>query len=416
MKALLVGTYGAGEQEICVEHLHELAQLADTYGVEAVEQMACPLRKVDKATYIGSGKLQEILERAEELDVDMVIFDDELKPSQQRNLEKKLDRDVLERTEVILGVFFKHAKSREAHLQIEMAEIDYQMPRLKRLWTHLSRQRGGGLAVKGEGEKQIELDKRMLQHKRVRLAKELQEVRQHRQTQRHGRERQGMPTLAIVGYTNAGKSTLLNALTDAGVLVEDQLFATLDTTTRRFELPNNQPILLIDTVGFIRKIPHQLVEAFKGTLEEAAYADILVHVIDASAPMAVEQAEETIKVLEELGCHDLPTITVLNKVDQPSKNLLRLRTLYPKTVQVSALERTGFDELQELMIKELAFLRKEVLVRIPQSEYALVSELMEHGEVLYQEYEDNDVILKVRVPTDLLYKVEEYVYTPAATA
>ncbi len=409
-RAMLIGCYSGGDEKpVCEEHLVELSRLADTFGIEAVESHPCPVRKINRSTYIGKGKLAELVERAQELKVEYVIFDEELAPSQQRNLEEAFGIMLLERTEVILGVFDLHARTKEARLQIELAQVRYMFPRLKRLWTHLSRQRGGGLAVKGKGEQQIELDRRQLSARMTRLESELKEVKRQRATQRHSRKRTGIPTFSIVGYTNAGKSTLLNALCDAGVLVEDQLFATLDTTTRKFTLPNNQEILLTDTVGFIRKIPHQLVAAFKSTLEEAKYGDVLLHVVDASHPLAYEQAEATIEVLKELEAFDKPTITVLNKSDAGNQGMaMRLRTIYPKTVQISAIEKTGFDQLLQLMEEELALLRQETHLRIPQSDYALVSEVMEKGEVLEKEYEGNDVVLKVRLPSDLMYKVEDY--------
>ncbi len=318
---------------------------------------------------------------------------------------------MLDRTELILDVFAQRAQTKEARLQIELAKIRYQMPRLKRLWTHLSRQvSAGGGFTKGEGEKQIELDKRMLRDRITRLQREMDTVRQHRKTQRRARTRAGVPTFGIVGYTNAGKSTLLNALTNAEVLVEDRLFATLDTTTRKFTLPNNQQILLIDTVGFIRKIPHTLVAAFKSTLEEAIHTDVLIHLIDASSPNAMEQAEATIEVLGQLGVSDQPIITALNKIDQceDQKMLKRLRINYPHTVEISALQRRGFNDLVQQMIVQIENLRKVVKLRIPQNQYALVSELMSKGRVITTEYEENDVLMEVEIPAVLEQKITPF--------
>jgi GTPase len=409
-KVLLVGCYlRARDLPVCEEHLDELSRLVDTYGADTAGRAPCSLRAIDRSTYLGKGKIEELKAEADMLDVDAIIWDEELSPGQQRNLEEVFKRDVLERREVILGVFQKHARTKEAHLQVELAQVRYELPRLKRLWTHLSRQRGGGLAVKGAGEKQIELDRRMLTDKAAHLTAQLKEVQQHRKTQRQAREKAGIPTFAIVGYTNAGKSTLLNALTEAGVLVEDQLFATLDTTTRKYVLPNKQEILLIDTVGFIRKLPHQLVAAFKSTLDEAVYADILLHVIDASSSVAHEQGAATLEVLKELGAAGKPTLTLLNKCDAADPNMvMRLRTLHTKTVQISAKEGTGFKDLAERMMAELAALRQEVRLRIPQAEYALVSELIRSGEVIDQEYEENDILLHIRIPSVLVGKVEPY--------
>ena len=297
-----------------------------------------------------------------------------------------------------------------------MAKVKYEAPRLKRLWTHLSRQQGtsgsggGGGYLKGEGEKQIEIDRRILKRKIDQLKGEIEEVHAHRDTQRLSRERSAIPIFAIIGYTNAGKSTLLNALTDAGVFVEDKLFATLDTTTRKFTLKNNQDILLIDTVGFIRKLPHLLVAAFKSTLEEAMEADILLHLVDASHPMAEEQAETTHEVLKELGAGKKPIITVLNKMDQVSSPSLvhRLRMSYPRNVLISALKREGFEELQEAMIQEMGRQRKVITVRIPQKEYKVVSEIIRSGKILHQDYEENDVVMKVDVPVPLANKLSSY--------
>jgi GTP-binding protein HflX len=416
-RALLVSTYhGSAQRKICEEHLDELALLAKTYGVETAHKEPCAIRKFDASIYVGKGKLEELQQIADEKQVDLVIFDDEITPAQQRNLQKAFNRPVMDRTEVILGVFAQRAQTKEARLQIELARVKYEAPRLKRMWTHLSRQQGtsgsggGGAYLKGEGEKQIEIDRRILKRKIDQLQKEIEEVRAHRDTQRISRVRSGIPVFAIIGYTNAGKSTLLNALTDAGVFVEDKLFATLDTTTRKFTLPNNQEILLIDTVGFIRKLPHLLVAAFKSTLEEAIEADILLHLIDVSHPMAEEQAATTHEVLKELGAGQKPIITVLNKIDKaPSPSLIhRLRMTYPKNVQISALTHAGFDELQEIMIQELSRQRQLINVRIPQSEYAVISEIMRVGHILRQEYEDNDVVLQVDVPVPLANKLSSY--------
>jgi GTP-binding protein HflX len=415
-KAFLISVYqGSAQKKTCEEHLEELTLLADTFGLVSIGQEACPLRKYDASTYIGKGKLEELTIKAQELSADLIIFDDEISPAQQRNLEKAFKLPVMDRTEVILGVFGQRAQTKEARLQIELAQIKYEAPRLKRLWTHLSRQQGtsgsggGGAYLKGEGEKQIEIDKRILRRKIDLLQKEIAEVKGYREIQRLSRNRNEIPVFAIIGYTDAGKSTLLNALTHANVFVEDKLFATLDTTTRKFTLPNNQDILISDTVGFIRKLPHTLVAAFKSTLEEALEADILLHLIDASHPMAEEQAATTYEVLKELGAKK-PIITVLNKIDRSEHPSIihRLRMSYPKNVMISALNRQGFDELLEKMITELQLLRQTVHFRIPQSDYATVSEIMRVGKVLQQDYAENDVLLKVDVPLSTANKFLRY--------
>lgn len=414
-RAYIIGTHGSHiPKEECIEHLEELERLCDTFGYEVVQKVECPLRKIDPGTFLGKGKLQELLEDATEKKAQVIIFDDEIQPKQQRNLEQHFNLPVIDRTELIIEVFAKAAKTREARLQVELAKVRYQLPRLRRLWTHLSRQAGtgGGGYLKGEGEKQIEIDRRLVRKRIDQLQKTIQEVRKQRNTQRSARLRSGIPAFAIVGYTNSGKSTLLRALTEANVLVEDKLFATLDTTTRKYTLPNRQQVILIDTVGFIRKIPHTLVAAFKSTLEEAVYTDILLHLIDVSHPKAEEQAEETHKVLEELGAKDRPTITVLNKIDAcPDQGAIcRFRIKYPNTVQISALTGAGLTDLLDKMIEVIQSLRKVVHLRIPQSHYALVSELMEQGHVISQEYEGNDILLEVEIASELEHKVLPFVH------
>lgn len=417
-RALLVGVYYSGkEKEECANYLHELEGLCHTFGLEVTLQVPCAIKKIDAGTYLGKGKLDELVLAVQETSANVIIFDDEISPSQQRNLEKIFQKPVMDRTELIIEVFAQRAQTREARLQVELAKVKYQFPRLKRMWTHLSRQTGtgsggGGAYLKGEGEKQIEIDRRLLKRRVDQLNQAIKEMHAQRETQRSQRMRTRIPTFAIVGYTNAGKSTLLNALTQANVLVEDKLFATLDTTTRKFILPNRQEILLIDTVGFIRKIPHTLVAAFKSTLEEAVHTDILLHLIDVSNPAAEVQAEATLLVLKELNAIHQPVITVLNKIDQ-CKNpslLHRLRIKYPKTVQISALNKTGFDHLLEVMTQEISTLRKQFKLRIPQSHYALVSELMREGRVIFCDYEDNDILLHIEVPGRFEHKVRTFIH------
>jgi GTP-binding protein HflX len=346
--------------------------------------------------------------------VDVIIFDDEISPSQQRNLERLFKKTVMDRTEVILGVFADRAQTKEAQLQIELAKVSYDMPRLKRMWTHLSRQAGSvggaGAYLKGEGEKQIEIDKRLLQRRYDRLVEELELVKESRRTQRQKRLRSEIPTFAIIGYTNAGKSTLLNSLTDAKVFVEDKLFATLDTTTRQYTLPNNQDVLLIDTVGFIRKLPHLLVAAFKSTLEESLEADILLNLVDVSDHQADLHAATTYEVLKELNVKDKPIITLLNKVDvcQDPMMIQKLKIQYPKNVTISALTKEGFDELFDLMVKEISHIRTSLVLRIPQSRYDLVADVIKYGRIQRQDYEENDVILYVELPKIMAARLKKY--------
>jgi GTP-binding protein HflX len=297
------------------DSLTELTELAATAGGEVIGNGSQKLEAPIAGTFIGSGKAGELARHCQSNQVDTVIFDEELSPAQSRNLEKVFECKVLDRTALILDIFAQRARTREGKLQVELAQLQHLLPRLTRFWGHLSRQKGG-IGMRGDGETQLETDRRRVQDRIARISRELEEVRQHRQTQREGRQRHLWPLASIVGYTNAGKSTLLNALTGAATLAEDMMFATLDPTTRRLRLPSNQSVLLTDTVGFIRKLPHRLVEAFKATLEEVVRADLLLHVVDISHPQAEEQILAVNAVLEEIGAAGKPTLMVFNKTDR----------------------------------------------------------------------------------------------------
>ncbi len=413
VSCLLVGVYFSGKSSAsCQEHLEELKALATTFGFVETSFILCPVKALNAGTFIGKGKVEEIAKKVEEEKIEVVIFDDEITPNQQKNLEEVIKRPVINRTELILEIFAKRAHTKEASLQIELAKNKYLIPRLRRMWTHLERQRtgaggAGSGAFRGAGEQQIEVDRRILKDRISLLENEIEEIRRIRDVQRSLRLSSQIPTFAIVGYTNAGKSTLLHALTEADVLIEDKLFATLDTTARQFILPNRQKIVLIDTVGFIRKLPHTLVAAFRSTLEESLYTDILLHLIDVSHPAAMEQAEATLHVLSELGVKDKTIITVLNKVDrcEDPEILKKFRLTYPRTVAISALHQTGFQELQDLMIEAISSLRAHVHLRIPQSNFALASELMREGRVISSEYVENDIVLDIEIPARLQHKV-----------
>ncbi|MBN2479190.1 MAG: GTPase HflX [Parachlamydiales bacterium] len=413
-KALLIGTYTSGkDKHICFEHLDELERLADTYGLKTFHKLSCPIKKVESATYLGSGKVEEIKTYINENDIDIVIFDIDIAPHQQRNLEKIFQKTVIDRTELILGVFAIHARTKEAKLQVKLAQAKYEFPRLKRMWTHLSRQRTGGAKggfLKGEGEKQIEIDKQILKTKISALEKQIDDLKKHRDILRKKRAKTSIPTFAIVGYTNAGKSTLMNALTDAKVLVEDKLFATLDTTTRKYVLPNSQEILLVDTVGFIRKLPHNLIAAFKSTLEEVIYSDFLIHLIDVSSPSCIDEAKASLEVLKELNALEIPVITCLNKIDLlKDRSILNyFRINFKKTVEISALTKQGFDDLINKFVQEISDMRKIVKLKIPQSYYKIVSELIKEGRVISLDYEENDVLLEIEIPKTLLRKVSDF--------
>lgn len=415
--AILVGSYAfSSERSLCKEHIDELESLSNTYGFEVVSKNPCPLRKIEASTYLKRGKIEELVALADEKKADVVIFDDEIAPNQQRHLETHFKRPVIDRTELILEIFSKRAQTREAKLQVELAKSEYQLPRLKRLWTHLSRQVASGKGfLKGEGERQIELDRRMVRDRISRLKKEIQEVRKERHLQRRARLRSKIPTFAIIGYTNVGKSTLLRALTQADVLVEDKLFATLDTTTRSFTLPDRQKVLLIDTVGFIRKIPHSLVAAFKSTLEETVYTDVLIHLIDVNHPLAEEHGDSTYAVLKELGVKDRTMITVLNKSDLVDNKgvLSRFKLKYPRVVTISATKQTGFPKLMRVMMDVIKSARIIVKLCIPQKNYAVLSELMEEGRLLHQEFKENDMLVEMEISSHLKQKIAPFIIQEA---
>jgi GTPase len=428
MPALLVGVYkGPGELQEALEYLKELELLCETHSIQVLEKLALSMRTFTAATFLSQGKLVELKDAVDRFGARLVVFDDEISPAQQRNLENFLRVPVIDRAEVILGVFADRARTKEAKLQIEHAQVKYIAPRLKRMWTHLSRQAGtgggagGGAYLKGEGEKQIEIDKRILKRRLDRLSEEIKAVKEYRKTQRGMRKRSEIPVFAIVGYTNAGKSTLMKKLTNADVFIEDKLFATLDTTTRKFTLPEtHQDVLAIDTVGFIRKLPHLLVTAFRSTLEEAAYADILIHMIDASHHLALEQAKTTLAVLKELEAGDKPIITCFNKMDEvKSENCTpqqqevyqKLRLTYPRAIELSVTEGVGIDALLHEMEHVLKEGRVRLSLSIPQSEYHMVTEAMRQGKILSQEYDENNVLLQVDLPRLTAFRFEKYKLT-----
>jgi len=414
-KALLVGVHFSGKDiQECQEHLKELAALAKTLGVKETREIFCPIKNYTAATYIGSGKVEELGEICKAEGIDVLIFDDSITPNQQRNIEEVTKIPVLDRTEVILEIFGLHARTKEALLQIEMAKIRHQLPRLRRMWTHLSRQRGssgGSSSSRGEGEKQIEVDKRILKHKLLTIEKEVKQIVSQREQKRKQRLKSKVPTFSIVGYTNAGKSALLNALTGAQVLVEDKLFATLDTTARGYQLPNRSKIVLVDTVGFIRKLPHALVKAFRSTLEEVCYTDVLIHLVDGSQKGALERFEATMVVLKELKVEDKPMIIVVNKIDllERKETLNRFKVLFKNMIGISTVTKEGFEELLSAMEKEASKFGKTIYLRIDQSQYPLVDEILREGVVLSTDYDENDILLEAQVPEHLEQKVSPYI-------
>lgn len=383
------------------DSLEELSELATTAGAqvigEGVQKMAAPCA----ATFIGKGKADEFASHCRRAEVDTVIFDDELSPAQSRNLEKVFNCKVLDRTSLILDIFAQRARTREGKLQIELAQLQHLLPRLTGFWGHLSRQKGGIGMRGGEGETQLETDRRRVQDRIERIERELEVVRRQRSTQRQARQRNHWALASIVGYTNAGKSTLLNKLTGAGVLAEDKLFATLDPTTRRLRLPTNQNVLLTDTVGFIRKLPHGLVEAFKATLEEVVQADLLVHVVDASHSQATEQIQAVEEVLKEIGAEGKPTLMVFNKIDQLNGNqgsLSGLLDRHPNGVAISASTGEGVPAFLSELGSQLRPIRQFLELSVPHDQPGVIARLHEVGQVVERHYEGQTARFKARIP------------------
>ncbi|MCP5532175.1 MAG: GTPase HflX [Akkermansiaceae bacterium] len=420
-RALLVRLYfDAREEEESSSLLEELGELVNTLGIEVVESVLAKCREMQKKFLCGTGKAAEIVELARAHECDVIVFDNSLAPSQQREWERLADLCVIDREEVILDIFAKRAHTREARLQVELARMQYALPRLARMWGHLDREGGsgggqGGGAARGMGEKQIEVDRRLANVAIERCKRELEAVRKHRATQRKDRERFETPHAAIVGYTNAGKSTLLNRLSGADVMAKDMLFATLDTTTRRIDLPDGQPLLITDTVGFVRNLPHRLVEAFKATLEEAVLADFIIHVLDATAPEVQRFHDTTLDVLTELGAEDKKAVTVLNKIDLVTDpdQLADLERKFPGALHVSAATGGGLDQLLKACSAVLADRVRCRDFRIPQRRGDLVSLLHAEAKVLSTEYDGNDILLRAVVPQSLAGRLEEFARNPA---
>jgi GTP-binding protein HflX len=359
--------------------------------------------------YIGKGKAESIKDSFQHRQVTSVIFNDELSPAQGRNLETLLSRKVLDRTQLILDIFAQRARSREGRLQIELAQLQYLLPRLTRMWHHLSRQTGG-IGTRGPGETQLEVDRRRVQERIARLERELEEVRKTRAVQRQGRKRHQWPVAAVVGYTNAGKSTLLNLLTGADVVTEDRLFATLDPTTRSFVLPNKQRVLLTDTVGFLRKLPHTLIESFKATLEEVSEADLLIHVVDLSHPRIDEHMAAVDAVVKELDAFDKQTVIVFNKIDTVENPELIESYLkrFPGSVAISARTGASVGNLVSTLQDALAAWRLRSRFRIPVSESALIAEIHRVGHVLELRYDGGVAVIVAHVPPHLESKLSQY--------
>ncbi len=401
-RAILVGVDMPGNGWPVEESLDELAQLATTAGVTCADRVIQRLARPHPGTLLGSGKIQEIADLVRYHDCDAVIFDLELSPGQHRTLERALETQVLDRTALILIIFGQRARTREGRLQVELAQVEYDLPRLVRQWSHLSRQKGS-VQQRGEGEKQIELDRRLLRRQKDQLLEELEHVRTHRQLQRERRKDTGAPVVALVGYTNAGKSTLLNRLASANGLAEDRLFATLDPMTRRVRLAGGQEFLLTDTVGFVQRLPTTLVVAFRATLEEVAEADLLVHVVDASYPVRDRQIEAVEQVLEEIGAAGCPMIIALNKVDllpaEAAADLNGMAATLP-SARVSALMGTGIDDLLRCISSALQAQFVALDVLIPYDRGDLVALLHQYGTIEHESYQERGTHLRGHIPTN----------------
>ena len=401
------------------DSLEELSELATTAGGKVVGEGVQKLPAPCASTFIGTGKAGEFAEHCREADVDTVIFDDELSPAQSRNLEKLFNCKILDRTSLILDIFAQRARTKEGKLQIEHAQLQHLLPRLTRFWGHLSRQKGGIGMRGGEGETQLETDRRRVQDRLARISRELEIVRRQRSTQRQGRQRNNWALASIVGYTNAGKSTLLNTLTGAGVLTEDKLFATLDPTTRRLRLPTNQNVLLTDTVGFIRKLPHGLVEAFKATLEEVVQADLLLHIVDVSHPQAEDQIEAVNAVLKEIGADGKPTLMVLNKMDALNGNqdkLTRFLERHPHAVAISATTGEGIVSLLAELGSQLRPSREFIELAVPHEQAGVIARLHEVAQVVERNYRGRLAKFKARIPPHLRGEFARFIVKELQTA
>ena len=416
--AVLVGVSLARQPGILSmeDSLTELALLAETAGLAVQGSLTQRLVHPHPATFIGAGKLAELETLALELDANVVIFDEELSPRQQREIERVLGQEikVIDRTALILDIFARHAKTSEGAVQVELAQYEYRLPRLTRAWTHLARQAGGraggasgGVGVRGPGETQLEVDRREIGRRIAHLKRELEEVRRHRERYRQRRQNSTTPVVVVVGYTNAGKSTLLNAVSDAGVLAQDQLFATLDPTTRRVDLPSARTALFTDTVGFIQKLPTALVAAFRATLEEITEADLLLHVVDISHSNADEQVTAVEEMLEELGAGDKPLVTALNKIDLLDPDDWAGED-YPSPVFVSARTGKGIPQLLAVVDGKLQERMTPLRLLLPYSKGDLVSLIYEHGRVEREEFTAEGTLIEGRLPAHLASRVQDW--------
>ncbi len=408
-RIVLVGVATHANRSDDVEaNLDELERLVDTAGADSVGRVMQRRGTPDPATFVGKGKAREIRDLAYATDCDTVVFDDELSPAQQFNLEKLLGRTAIDRTAVILDIFAQNASSQEGKVQVELAQLRYRLPRMRGKGRQMSQQ-GAGINTRGPGETQLEVDRRRIVRRIHKLEDELRQISRHRDTQRKGRRRSGLHHVALVGYTNAGKSTVLNALTDAGVLAEDRLFATLDATTRRLDLPGGEPVLMTDTVGFVRKLPHQLVEAFRSTLQVSADADLLVHVVDASAPDPEAQFEAVRNVVDEIGAADVPELVVINKADIAPNSARRLVAQHPGSLAISAATGEGVEELLRTIGDRLRAMVPVVELEIPFDRGDVLAAVHRGGEVLSESHTDRGMRVRARLAAVDRSRLAEFV-------
>jgi GTP-binding protein HflX len=410
-RALLVGVVRSGSAVAEAERsLDELGLLVDTAGADPIDSEMVRRGALDPALYVGKGKAKELADLAKGSDIDVVVFDNELSPAQQRNLQQLFGCDVVDREALILDIFAQHANTRTGAIQVELALLRYNMPRLRGKGISLSQQTGGIGARRGPGETKLETDRRRIEQRISKLERELEDVNRTRRTQAKARRRSEVPVVSLVGYTNAGKSTLLNRLTEAGVLTQDRLFSTLDSTMRRFALPDGRPILLSDTVGFVRRLPHHLVEAFRSTLEQVGEASLLLHMVDASDAEPEEQIGAVHEVLDQIGASQVPELLVFNKADtaEPA-TLSRLSNLHPEAVVISALAGTGLTELAEAISNRIANDREIVRLEIPYSRADVVAAAHRDGEVVAEKHDEHGSILEVRLPKARLAHFEQFV-------
>ena len=412
-RAWLVGiTFPENTTEETEGLLAELEELVSTLGITVIGAQAIPVKKPQPKFLVGSGKAEEVISRAREQKCDVIVFDEAITPGQQRNWESAAkDILVIDRHEIILDIFASRAHTREATLQVDLARLEYSLPRLQRAWSHLNRQRGGGAVQRDAGETQLEMDQRIVRTQIARTRRQLEDVVKQRKVQRKQRMKVPVPSASIVGYTNAGKSSLLNAMTGASVLAEDKLFATLDPTSRRLQLPTGHQIVVTDTVGFVRKLPHRLVDAFKATLEEALVADFLIHVIDASSPDFGEHRKTTLAVLEELGAGEKTVISVFNKIDlledQPER-LQGLRAQFPEDCFISAARGDGMEDLYRRVAEQLEGVYLPVELVIPHDRYDLVARIHRDGTITREEPGPEGTYVLGKVPPRLQSTLQPY--------